>query len=30
MSEVKHKPMYITWRGRAVCQICGVEESQHE
>ena len=26
----KHKPMYITWRGRAVCQICGEEERNHD
>lgn len=25
----KHKPVYLTWRGRTVCQICGKEEAKH-
>lgn len=29
MTEGKHKPVYLTWRGRMVCEICGVQEKDH-
>jgi hypothetical protein len=27
--QVKYKPLYLTWQGRMMCEICGVEEKDH-